>query len=167
LTALRRLRDEGQALRLFVTEGRPFMDGARLASWELRAAGLEHRVVPDAAVAWLLARETIDAVLIDAEWIAANGDVGAIVGSRGVAQLAVANGTRVVVSGATATIDETAPDGAAIPLELRPAGDLVAYLADTPVRAADALVPATDVVPAAAVYALVTERGTVASGATG
>ena len=164
LPALRQLHEGGRGLNVFVTEGRPFMDGARLASWELRQAGIEHKVIPDSAVAWLLDREPIDAVLIGAEWVAANGDVGALVGSRAVAQLASAAGVRLVVSGVSATIDPSTPDGAAIPVELRPARDLAAYLADVPIRGSDALVPASDVMPAATISAFVTERGVIVPG---
>lgn len=161
IAALTRLRDAGRAVHVYVTEARPFMDGARLASWELRGAGIEHKVLPDSAVAWLLEREPVDAVLINAEWVAANGDVSALVGARGIAQLAGAAGARVIVSGVSATVDPSTPDGAAIPSELLPARDLVAYLADVPVRAADALVPAADIIPAASISTLVTERGSV------
>jgi methylthioribose-1-phosphate isomerase len=166
ITALRRLRDDGRALRLFVTETRPFMDGARLASWELRQADLEHTVVTDSAVAWLLAREAIDVVLLGAEWVAANGDCAGVIGSCAVAQLAGAApphpghaGPSVVVCAITAAVDLDSADGGAIPVELRPAGDLVAYLAGVPIRPSAALVPATDVIPAATIGALVTERG--------
>lgn len=167
VSALSRLRDEGRELRLFVTEGRPFMDGARLASWELRQAELDHRIIPDSAVAWLLEHEDLDAVLVSAEWIAANGDVGALVGSGAIAGLlaAVSPGRarpRLLVSGLAATRDPGTADGAAIPVELRPARELAAYLADVPIRTSDALVPAADVIPAAAVDALITEEGVAA-----
>jgi methylthioribose-1-phosphate isomerase len=168
-TALRRLRDDGQALRIFITETRPFMDGARLASWELRQAGLDHKVVADAAVAWLLQQEAIDVLIVSAEWVAANGDCAAVSGSRGVVLQAVAmpgwsgvSQPAVVVCALAATVDATAPDGAAIPVELRPVREAVAYLAGVPLRASDVLVPACDIVPAAAISALLTERGVVA-----
>ena len=168
LTALRRLAETGRELRIFVTEGRPFMDGALLASWELRQADLEHKVITDAAVAWLFAHEPIDVVLIDAEWIAADGDVGALIGSRAIAQQAAmapaaSDGSRplVFVCGVSATVDRSTERGDQIPVEMRPARDLAAYLADVPVRAADAVVPASDVVAAADITALVTERGTL------
>jgi methylthioribose-1-phosphate isomerase len=171
ITALGQLRDAGREPRIFLTEGRPFMDGARLASWELRQAGLAHQLVPDAAAAWLLAHETVDAVLLSAEWTAANGDVGALVGSRSVAQLASASPSArprplVIVSGLSATRDPDSPDGGAIPVELRPARDLSAYLAGVPVRSSDALVPASDVIPATAIDLIVTERGVSDPGTT-
>jgi methylthioribose-1-phosphate isomerase len=172
LGALRQLHDMDRELRIFVAEGRPFMDGARLTSWELRQAGLAHHIVPDAAVAWLLAREPIDAVLMSAEWVAANGDVGALVGSQAIAQLAASPGSgqsgpgpRVIVCAPSAAFDANTPDGWAIPVELRPAREFAAYLADVPIRASDALVPATDVIPAACITTMVSELGAIAAGA--
>jgi methylthioribose-1-phosphate isomerase len=169
ITALRQLREQGRRLRVFVTETRPFMDGARLASWELRQAGISHRVIPDAAVAWLFEQESIDVVLMAGEWVALNGDTGAVIGSRAVAQQAAAfiggpgaQRPRVIVCTPSAAIDTATPDGRAIPVELRPSRELLSYLAAVPIRSADALVPASDVIPAAAIDALVTERGVLA-----
>ena len=82
LVALSRMHAAGRDLRLFLTEGRPYMDGARLASWELRQAGLDHKIVPDSACAWLLQETPIDAVVVRGEWVAANGDT--LPGSAGV-----------------------------------------------------------------------------------
>jgi methylthioribose-1-phosphate isomerase len=163
-TALRGLRDRGRALRVFLTEGRPFMDGARVGSWELRQAGLEHHVITEGASAWLLEREPVDAVLLAAEWVAANGDLGAVTGSRTLALAArwaasEGEGPLVLGTALAAAIDLDTPDGAAIPGEQRPARDLTAYLAEVPVRSSDALVPAADVVPAAAIDRLLTEHG--------
>jgi methylthioribose-1-phosphate isomerase len=168
--AIAGLKEAGREVRVFLTEGRPFMEGARLASWELRQAGIEHRVVADGAAAWLLEREPVDVVLLRAEWIAANGDTGALVGARALAQLAAAaaapggRGPRVVVTAPSAAIDAATPDGAAIPHELRPARELAAYLAHVPIRATDALVPAADVVPVGLIDSLVTEDGPRAPG---
>ena len=85
------------------------MDGVRLASWELRQADIDHKVIPDTAVAWLFEREPIDVVLVDADWVAANGDTGAVIGSRAVALQAAATPRRpgrhrpMVVVAASAT----------------------------------------------------------------
>ena len=162
LVALGRMRAAGRELEVYLTEGRPFMDGARLASWELRQADIEHKIVPDAAVAWLFERQPIDAVVVRGEWVAANGDTSALLGARGLAQLAAAAGAderpRLIVIAPSAAIEDHTPDGAAIPSELRPSRELVAYLADTPIRASDALVPAADVIPSRLVDTLVHER---------
>ena len=154
LTALGRMREAGRDLRVFLTEGRPFMDGARLASWELRQSGIEHKIVPDAGCAWLLERTAFDAVIVRGEWVAANGDTGALVGARGLAQLVAAAADedegrpRLVTIAPSAAYDAGTPDGGAIPSELRPSRELATFLAGTPIRASDALVPAADVIPA-------------------
>ena len=64
-----------------------------------------------------------------------------------------------MVVGPSATLDPATPDGPAIPTELRPARELSTYLADVPVRASDALVPAADVIPAELIDLRVTEAG--------
>ena len=162
LAALGRLRDAGRELRVFVTEGRPFMEGARLSAWELRQAGIDHRVIPDIAAAWLFDREPVDVVLIRAEWIAADGATGALVGARALAQLAASVDDErplVVALGPQAATDPDSAGGGAIPNELRPARELASYLADVPVRDSDALVPAADVVPAELIDLRVSEHG--------
>ena len=88
LGAITLLSSEGRELHVWVTETRPYLDGARLAAWELSNAGIEHTVLPDTAVAYLLDHEDIDAVLVGAETIAANGDTANVVGSQAVAELA-------------------------------------------------------------------------------
>jgi methylthioribose-1-phosphate isomerase len=162
LAALGRWREAGRELAVYLTEGRPFMDGARLAAWELRQAGIEHRIVPDLAAAWLFEQEAVDAVVVRGEWVAANGDCGTPLGGRALAQLARAAGGRgqrpsVLVLAPAAAMDAETADGSAIPTELRPARELGAFLADTPIRPADALVPAADVIPAELIDALVSE----------
>ena len=164
LAALGRLRDAGRELRVYVTEGRPYMDGGRLGAWELRQAGIEHRIIPDSAAAWLFDSEPIDAVLVRAEWVAADGATGALVGARALARLAattVGAQPSIVTLGPDAATDPTTPDGASIPTELRPARELAAYLSDVPVRASDALVPAADVIPSELVDLRVTESGAI------
>jgi len=166
ISALSMLAEQDRDLRVFVTETRPFMEGARLASWELRQLDIEHHVIVDSAVAWLFAREPVDAVLIAPEWIAADGAASAVIGSRAIAQQAAAappgpDGARprVLVCGSSVNVDPGVADGAAIPVELRPARELSAYLAGVEVRATGAMVPATDVMPAELIGGLVTEQG--------
>ncbi len=162
LTALNRMRDAGRELRVFLAEGRPFMDGARLASWELRQSGLEHKIVADAAAAWLLDRMPFDAVVVRGEWQAADGDTSALVGARALAQLAAAArgadaSPRFVTVTPSTAIDADTADGNAIPSELRPSRELSAYLSDTPIRTSDALVPAADVIPSGLIDVCVTD----------
>jgi methylthioribose-1-phosphate isomerase len=169
VAALSRLAESGRAARVVVTEGRPFMEGARLTAWELRQAGIAHQLVADAAVAWVLDRQSIDVVIIAAEGVAANGDVAAVVGSRGVAELAAAAGARsgaggpqVIVIATGSMIDVDLPDGRAMPEERRPTREMSSYLGAQPLKGTDPLNPALDVVAADRIDTLVTERGPIA-----
>jgi methylthioribose-1-phosphate isomerase len=164
LSAIAQLAGEGRDLLVRVTETRPFLEGARLAAWELRNAGVAHQVIPDAAVAWLLASEPVDAILLGAEWVAANGDLSAVVGSRALGLQAAGGGADgspvpLVVAALVATIDPGTPDGEAIPGEMRPGRELASYVNGVSSDRSNALNPAVDVVPARLVGALVTERG--------
>jgi methylthioribose-1-phosphate isomerase len=119
-------------------------------------------VLPDSAVAYLLAHERIDAVLLGAEWIAANGDTANVIGSRAVAELAAIaapNPVPVYVCAPTATIDASTPDGAAIPVELRPGRDLATNVTGFRPERVTAFVPANDVIPANRITGIITERG--------
>lgn len=156
----------GDPVHAWVTETRPEMEGARLATWELTHAGVEHTLLPDSAVATLLASESIDAVLLGAEWIAANGDVANVVGSRAVAELAAivpAFPVPVIVCGPARTVDLATPDGTAIPADPRPVVRLGAYLSGVRVDRVAGLNPAADIVPAQRVSVLVTEQGVLAT----
>jgi methylthioribose-1-phosphate isomerase len=152
----------GGTVRAWVTESRPGLDGARLASWELATLGIDHLVLADAAVGALLEREHIDAVLLAGDWIAANGDVGAVIGSRvvaGMAAMASAGPVPVFVAAPIATFDAATPDGAAIPVEERPSRDLQTHVTGTRLARAKAWNRGNDVVPAAWVQRIVTEMG--------
>lgn len=155
----------GGAVRVWVTETRPQSEGARLASWELANLGFDHSVLPDAAVGALLEREPIDAVLLGADWVAANGDVAGVIGSRVVAGMAAtASGGRVpvYVSSPITTFDATTPDGRAIPIDDRPGRELQTYATGTRLARAKAWNPGMDVMPGAWVDSIVTEMGVFA-----
>ncbi len=152
---------EGVGVHAWVTETRPYLEGARLATWELTNAGIEHTLLPDSAVAALLDSEPVDAVLLGAEWIAANGDTANVVGSRAVAELAAAATARVPVYICTpiTTYDPALPDGAAIPRDMRPSRDLGTYLTGARPERLRVYNPGADVIPANRITAVVTEMG--------
>jgi methylthioribose-1-phosphate isomerase len=141
-------------------ETRPLLQGARLTVWELARAGVPHSLVVDGAMAGLIARGEIDAVIVGCDRVAANGDTANKVGTYGLALAARAAGIPFVVAGPTSTIDVELAEGSAIAIEERDADEVRSFggvsttLPDTPVRN-----PAFDVTPAALISALVTERG--------
>ncbi len=146
----------GRAVHVYATETRPLRQGARLTAWELARAGIPVTVLPDGAVAALLAGGAVDVVLVGADRIAANGDVANKVGTLAVALAAQAAAVPFIVVAPTSTIDPATPDGTAIVIEHRAADEL----APLPEGVA-AWNPAFDVTPRALVTAYLTDRGFV------
>lgn len=151
---------QGRVAQVWVDETRPLLQGARLTAWELGRAGVAHRVVTDSMVGALMARGAVDAAIVGADRIAANGDVANKIGTYTVAVLARRHGVPFYVVAPRSTIDPGAADGAAIPIEERD-GEEVTHLAGTRIAP-----PATagfnwafDVTPAELVTAIVTEAG--------
>jgi methylthioribose-1-phosphate isomerase len=136
---------------VWVDETRPLLQGARLTAWELRQAGIPHRVVADSAAGSLMAQGRVDRVIVGADRIAANGDVANKVGTYPLAVLAERHGIPFYVAAPLSTIDPATPDGASIPIEERDPGEVLA--------GGDAFNPAFDVTPAELVAAIVTEGG--------
>jgi methylthioribose-1-phosphate isomerase len=155
-TAYRR----GMVAQVVVDETRPLLQGARLTAWELAHEAIPHRVIVDGAAAGLIARGIVDAVVVGADRIAANGDVANKVGTYGLALAAQAHGVPFYVVAPTSTIDRATANGEDIEIEDR-AEDEVLSFASAQAAPADAraLNPAFDVTPARLVTAIVTERG--------
>ncbi|MGI8511221.1 MAG: S-methyl-5-thioribose-1-phosphate isomerase, partial [Solirubrobacteraceae bacterium] len=151
-------RDPG--VRVLVCETRPLLQGARLTTWELAAAGIGHELIVDAAAAGLMRRGEVDAVLVGFDRAAANGDTANKVGTYGHALAARAAQIPFVFAGPTSSIDPTLASGEAIELEerdpdeVRHAAGVLLTVPGTPCRN-----PAFDVTPAELVTAVVTERG--------
>ena len=143
--------ERGRLALVWVDETRPLLQGARLTAWELRRAGIPHRVIADAAAGGIIARGLVDRIVVGADRIAANGDVANKVGTYPLAVLADRHGVPFHVAAPLSTIDHRTPDGSRIPIEERDPAEIT--------EAGDAFNPAFDVTPAALVTALVTEAG--------
>jgi methylthioribose-1-phosphate isomerase len=148
---LRAAWERGRLSEVWVDETRPLLQGARLTAWELRQAGIPHRVVADSAAGSLMARGLVDRVVVGADRIAANGDVANKVGTYPLAVLAARHGVPFYVAAPLSTIDPATPDGGAIPIEERDPGEVR--------EGGDAFNPAFDVTPAELVTAILTEAG--------
>jgi methylthioribose-1-phosphate isomerase len=160
LSAVQTVHHAGRPIHALVPEGRPGLEGSRVAAWELRQAGVPHAVVTDAAAPGCIAAGKVQAVLVGADRICANGDVVATVGAYPLALVCAASGTPFLVCAATTSVDLATAQGADAPLEegrptlvLRAGGTRVAP-EGTQVRN-----PLQDLVPAALVTSIVTETG--------
>ncbi|WP_329178545.1 S-methyl-5-thioribose-1-phosphate isomerase [Streptomyces sp. NBC_01477] len=147
----------GELRRLWVDETRPLLQGARLTAWEAARAGMPYTLLADNAAGSLFTAGEVDAVLIGADRIAADGSTANKVGSYPLAVLARYHGVPFVVVAPTTTVDPATPDGAAIEVEHRP-GSEVTDLAPSPLGT-QAYNPAFDVTPPELITAIVTEHG--------
>jgi S-methyl-5-thioribose-1-phosphate isomerase len=153
---------ERDAVRLVVVdETRPLLQGARITTVELAALGVPHRVVVDGAGPSIIAGGLVDAVVVGADRIAANGDVANKIGTYPLALAAARAGVPFVVAAPESTVDDQTPSGRHITVEQR-AADEVLTIAGRRIAppASPAWNPAFDVTPADLVTAIVTERRT-------
>lgn len=150
----------GARLRVLVDETRPLLQGARLTAWELGREGVPHEIIVDAAAAGLIARGRVQAVVVGADRVAANGDVANKVGTYGLALAADAHGVPFYVVAPASTIDPDTANGTGIEIEERDEEEVLT-LAGARVAPAGSAArnPAFDVTPARLVTAIVTERG--------
>lgn len=150
----------GREIRVVVPEARSGFAGSRISCWELAAAGVPHLLVADAAAPSLIAAGEVDAILVPADRVAANGDVAAVVGTYPIAAVAARHGVPVIACVPASTIDPATPDGSTIPIGQRPDGELerIGDLALAP-RGTEVRAPAHDVTPADLVTSYITAAG--------
>jgi methylthioribose-1-phosphate isomerase len=150
----------GKLERVYATETRPLLQGARLTAWELQREGIPCTLIVDGAAGSLLRRGLVQAMVVGADRIAANGDVANKIGTYALAVLASENGVPFHVAAPASTIDLASANGDAIEIEERSPEEVTAP-AGTPVapEGAAAANPAFDVTPARYVTAIVTESG--------
>lgn len=160
LGAIRAAWESGKRLRVFCTETRPWMQGARLTAWELARLGIPATLIVDSAAGALMASGQVSAVITGADRVAANGDLANKIGTYALAALAEANGIPFYAAAPLSTVDFGTASGAAIPIEERPAEE-VTSLAGRRIAAegVDVWNPAFDVTPARLIAAVATERG--------
>jgi len=154
--------EEGKRFHVYADETRPLLQGARLTAWELEKHGIEHTILCDGAAASLFAAGMVDAVIVGADRIAANGDTANKIGTFMLAVLCEKFGRPFYVAAPWSTFDLKAATGKEIPIEERDAGE-VACFAGIRVAPEDVRVynPAFDVTPAAMITAIITERGII------
>jgi methylthioribose-1-phosphate isomerase len=152
----------GKGIHVWVDETRPLLQGSRLTAWELDRLGVPFTVVADSAAGSLMARGKVDAVMVGADRIAANGDVANKIGTYPLAVLAARHGVPFHVVAPTSTIDLGTPSGNDIRIEERDPEEVThAFGTRVAPEGVPALNLAFDVTPSELVTAIVTERGVV------
>jgi methylthioribose-1-phosphate isomerase len=160
LGVIRAAVEQGKQIHVYADETRPFLQGARLTAWELMADGIPTTVICDNMAASLMRAGRIQAVVVGADRIAANGDVANKIGTYNVAILAKEHGIPFYVAAPWSTIDTATPTGDSIPIEERAAVEVTHHGGKqlTP-HGVGICNPAFDVTPAKYVTAIITERG--------
>ena len=155
LGVIRALHADGALGHVIVDETRPLLQGARLTCWELDQLGIEHRLACDGAAPFLISQHLVDAVVVGADRIAANGDVANKIGTYGLALAARRAGIPFLVAAPESTIDEATPAGTEIPLEQRADAEITVPAAPAGTKALNF---AFDITPAELISAIVTEN---------
>ncbi|MBF0219325.1 MAG: S-methyl-5-thioribose-1-phosphate isomerase [Gammaproteobacteria bacterium] len=152
----------GKIHQVYADETRPWLQGARLTAWELLQDKIPVTLIAEGAAARLMHQQRVTWVVVGADRIAANGDVANKVGTSGVAIIARHYGVKVMVVAPTSTIDMHTTNGSGIPIEERPASELLDFHGETVAAAGcGAWNPVFDVTPASLIDAIVTEKGVV------
>jgi len=160
LGVIRAAVESGKKLHVFADETRPFLQGSRLTAWELMKDGIPTTVISDNMAGAMMRDGKIDAVIVGADRIAANGDVANKIGTYTVAVLAREHGIPFYVAAPLSTVDLKTPDGSQIPIEQRSPKELT-HLGGRQVTPDGVGVenPAFDVTPHSYVTAIITEDG--------
>ncbi|WP_428116173.1 S-methyl-5-thioribose-1-phosphate isomerase [Candidatus Poriferisodalis sp.] len=150
----------GDPVRVLASETRPLLQGARLTAWELADAGVDVSVVADGAMASLIAGGDVDAVIVGADRIAANGDTANKVGTFAHALAAADAGIGFYVAAPTTTIDPAVQSGDHIVIEHRNPDEIhhAGPSRLTP-EGVHAMNPAFDVTPNRLITAIITDAG--------
>jgi len=153
---------QGKRIKVFATETRPLLQGARLTTWELKKAGLPVTLITDSMAGYFMKQGKIDCVITGADRIAANGDTANKIGTYTLAVLAKENKVPFYIAAPTSTIDTSLKSGQEIPIEERKPEEVTrikgAAIAPEGISAAN---PSFDVTPHKYIAAIITEKGII------
>lgn len=160
LGVIRAAVESGKRLKVLADETRPFLQGARLTAWELWKDNIDVRVISDNMAGAIMRQGLIDAVIVGADRIAANGDVANKIGTYTVAVMARHHDIPFYVAAPLSTLDMNIPDGSHIPIEQRDPTE-VTHIGGTRMvpEGVSVFNPAFDVTPSEFVTAIITDVG--------
>ncbi len=152
-------RDNKLAM-VYADETRPRLQGAKLTAWECVQEGIPVTVITDSMAAHCMKQSLIDAVIVGADRIAANGDTANKIGTYSLAVVAKAHNVPFFVAAPRSTIDCELETGNQIPIEERHPSEIY-QVGNTNIcpTGAEFYNPAFDVTPAALISAIITEKG--------
>jgi methylthioribose-1-phosphate isomerase len=153
-------QEQGKRIHVYADETRPLLQGARLTAWECLRANVPCTLICDSVAAIVMRERKVDAVLVGADRIAANGDTANKVGTYMLAVLAKAHGIPLYVVAPLSTVDMSIRSGDEIPIEERRPEEIIrGFGKQTAPEEVEVFNPAFDVTPNGYIAAIVTERG--------
>ena len=162
LGVIKMAKEQGKKVKVYATETRPLLQGARLTTWELLKENIPVTLITDSMAGYFMNKGAINCAIVGADRIAANGDVANKIGTYTLAVLATENGIPFYVAAPMSTIDFSLSSGADIPIEERNPEEVThiqgVRIAPEGVKAAN---PAFDVTPHCYISAIITEKGVV------
>ncbi|WAC06864.1 MAG: S-methyl-5-thioribose-1-phosphate isomerase [Thermodesulfobacteriota bacterium] len=162
LGIIRAAKDQGKKIQVIADETRPFLQGARLTAWELKKDRIPVTVITDNMAAFMMQQKRIDAIIVGADRIAANGDTANKIGTYSLAILAKEHKIPFYVAAPLSTIDFKIKTGKEIPIEER-AKEEVSHIRGKRMVPHGVSIwnPAFDVTPNRFVSAIITDQGVV------
>ena len=162
LGVIMQAKEQGKQIKVFATETRPLLQGARLTTWELMKANIPVTLITDSMAGYFMSRGEINCVIVGADRITLNGDTANKIGTYTLAVLAMENGIPFYVAAPTTSIDLSLNSGDEIPIEQRSQEEVThiqgVSIAPDDIEAAN---PAFDVTPHYYITAIITERGII------
>ncbi len=154
---------DGRLERLYADETRPRLQGAKLTTWECVQEGIPVTLLSDNMAGHCMVKGMIDAVVVGADRITANGDAANKIGTYSLALIAQAHDVPFFVAAPLSTIDFSLADGSLIEIEERDTKE-VSHVGSTVICPAgvEFFNPAFDVTPARLIAGIITEFGTFA-----
>jgi methylthioribose-1-phosphate isomerase len=162
LGVVRGARDAGKRVAVIADETRPFLQGLRLTAWELARDNIPVTVITDNMAGHVMKQGKIDAVVVGADRIAANGDAANKIGTYMLAVLAKEHHIPFYVAAPLTTFDLSIATGEEIPIEERDSKEIT-HIGERKLGPEGVIVhnPAFDVTPNNLITAIITDRGVV------
>jgi methylthioribose-1-phosphate isomerase len=160
LGVIRGAIDAGKRIAVIADETRPFLQGLRLTAWELAKDNIPVTVITDNMAGHVMKSGKVNAVVVGADRIAANGDAANKIGTYMVAVLAREHKIPFYVAAPISTLDLSLKTGQEIPIEERD-GREITHIGTTQLGPEGLKVhnPAFDVTPHELIAAIITDKG--------
>jgi len=158
---LRVMHREGKLKLLWVDETRPVLQGARLSAWEYHYDGIPLKLISDNMAGFIMQQGKVDAIIVGADRIVANGDFANKIGTYSLAVLAKEHKIPFFTIAPISTVDMNLKSGKEIPIEERPKGEVLTCGECKIAPDVDVYNPAFDVTPHKYLTAIITDRGVV------